>query len=131
MLQIRHILEKPTAGGMQFALENLPPNLDSYYQRTMQRIAKMPSSRRTLGMNTLLWLTYALAPATFAGLSEALTTPFSSTSINVSYGPSKQVIFQCTMGLAAIDDDIGLVRLVHHSVYEYLDEKNYDIFPDA
>ena len=116
---------------MQNALDQLPSDIDTYFDVTIERIAKLPKGRKALGMNTLMWLTHTFEPLKFSGLSEALAVPYSSDSIDVSFCPSRQVVLECSMGLVTVDDDTEVVKLVHHSVYEYLRSVSQNLFPSA
>lgn len=120
MLQIRTILDKPTAGEMEEALDQMPRDIGDAFEETLQRIKNQPDGQDTLGMNTLMWLAHARRPLLAAELSEALAIRLGSASLSSKFRPSQKRMVDCCMGLATVDEKSAVIRLMHHSVQEYL-----------
>ena len=128
VLQIETIINKPTAGEMDEALEKMPRGLEAAFNETLQRIQKQPDGQNTLGMNTLMWLTHARRPLLVTELSEALAIKTGASSLDSKFRPSQKRMIDCSMGLAVVDDKSSVIRLVHHSVQEYLYAQQSRVF---
>lgn len=120
MLQVKAVLDKPTAGEMEEALDRMPRDIEDAFGETLQRIQNQPDGQNTLGMNTLMWLADARRPLLVTELSEALAIRLGSASLNSKFRPSQKRMIDCCMGLATVDEESAVIRLIHHSVQEYL-----------
>lgn len=128
MLQIQTILNKPRAGEMEEALDQLPRDIEDAFGETLQRIQNQPDGQNTLGMNTLMWLAHAKRPLLVAELSEAIAIRPGSTSLNSKFRPSQKRMVGCCLGLATVDEKSAVIRLMHHSVQEYLHKYRSRVF---
>lgn len=105
---------------MEEALDQMPRDIDDAFGETLQRIQNQPDGQATLGMNTLMWLAHARRPLLVTELSEALAIRLGSASLNSKFRPSQKRMVDCCMGLATVDEKSAVIRLMHHSVHEYL-----------
>ena len=128
MLQIQTILNKPTAGEMEEALGQMPRDIEDAFGETLQRIQNQPDGQNTLGLNTLMWLAHARRPLLVAELSEAIAIRPGSASLNSKFRPSQKRMVDCCLGLAAVDEKSAVIRLMHHSVQEYLYKNRSRVF---
>ena len=120
VLHTQAVLTEPTLGGMEEALEKMPCGLNEALEITLQRIECQPNGRKNLGMSTLMWLAYAERPFRMAELADALAIRLGSEKFNPRLRPSRRQMVDCCMGLVTVDEESGIIRLVHHSVHEYL-----------
>ena len=105
---------------MEEALDQMPRDIEDAFGETLQRVQNQPDGRDTLGMNTLMWLAHARRPLLVTELSEALAIRLGSVSSNSKFRPSQKRMVDCCMGLATVDEKSAVIRLMHHSVHEYL-----------
>lgn len=131
MLQIQAILNEPTAGEMEEALEKLPHGLNGAFEETLQRIQRQPEGRKRLGMNTLMWVSHVKRPLHVEELSDALAVKMGEASLNPKYRPSQKLMVDCCLGLVTVDKESSIVRLVHYSVQEFFQEHQEQIFPHS
>ena len=129
MLQVQAILNEPTAGEMEEALVAMPRGLNDAFEETLQRIQKQPDGRKRIGLNALMWISHARRPLLVKELSEALAIKPGDKAVNPKYKPSQKLMVACCLGLATIDEESSVIRLVHYSVQEYFREHQNRIFP--
>lgn len=125
MLHVKTVLEEPTLGQMNEALDRLPQSLGAAFDKTMQRIEDQPHHRRQLAYHCLMWVSYARRPLMFGEISDALaiTTKPNLTSVDEAYKtyrPDQRKLTDCCHGLIVVDEKSMVVRLAHYSIHEYL-----------
>ncbi len=104
---------------MEEALLTMPTTLHDAIEETLVRIDRQPTSRRRLGLKTLMWISHSTRPLTVAELSGALTIRSGQTDLNPRYRPAKESIIECCLGLVTADEESSTIRLVHFSIQEY------------
>jgi len=103
--------------------------LDSVYVQTLQRIREQRGDRSRLGMEVLMWVSHSERPLKIDELCHALAVDIESTDLDPeNLRPQSTVLGSC-LGLAVVDAETSTVRLIHHTLQEYLSQS--DIFPDA
>ena len=122
-LQIRNIVNEPTAGEMEDALENMPHDLHQAFNQTLERIQRQPDGRKRLGMKVLLWISHAQGPLTVAELSEAMAIKSGNTSLDSRRRPSQNVMIECCLGLVTVDQESSSIRLVHYALQGIIEKK--------
>lgn len=128
-LQIQTVVNEPTAGEMEDALEALPHTLQDAFVETLARIQSQHNGRRRLGMNTLMFIFYAKRSLGAIELSEALAIRFGQYSLNPRYRPSQRSMVESCLGLVTIDEETSIVRLVHYTIQEYFRDHQKEVFP--
>lgn len=131
MLQIHAVLDSVSAGEMEEALDTMPQGLDDAFEETLQRIQVQPENRKTLAMNTLMWISHASRPLLMRELVDVLAIKSSERSLNKRNRPSQRLVLECCFGLVTLDEESSVIRLVHYSVQEYLLEHRAGIFPSG
>ena len=116
---------------MEDALASLSPSLDSAFEKTIQRIQRLPDSRKRLGIDILMWISHAKRPLDVAELSDALSVKPGQTTINPNYRPSPSIMLDCCQGLVTVDPKAARIHLAHYSIQEYLVKHSESLFPDA
>ena len=103
--------------------------LDNVYVQTLQRIREQKGGRSRLGMEVLMWVSHAERPLRIDELCHALAVDIQSTDLDPeNIRPQDTVLGSC-LGLAVVDAETSTVRLIHHTLQEYLSQSG--IFPDA
>ncbi|KAI4161902.1 MAG: hypothetical protein LQ342_004468 [Letrouitia transgressa] len=126
VLQLKHILQQPTAGEMRDALEQLPTDLYEAFEQTLKRVRLQPQGRRRIGVTTLTWLSQACRPLRLQELSEALAVRPKTSILDKTYCPSQQVIVEACKGLVIVDAATSAVHLIHYAVQEHLKAGHID-----
>ena len=130
-LQIESIVNEPTTGDMEDAIENKPHDLHQAFYQTLARIQRQPEGRKRLGMNVLLWLSHAQVSLNVAELSEAMAVKAGDTSLNSRRRPSQDMMIECCMGLATVDLENSSIHLVHYALQEFFRDQRKQVFPSG
>lgn len=98
----------------------------------MERIKSQDAEGRPkaeLALKTLMWLSTVKRPLTILELQHAIaTTP---NGIHLDELADTSFFTETCLGLATFDNETSIIRLVHLSVNEYLQERREAIFPRA
>lgn len=129
MLQLRAILNEPTPGEMEDALDSMSRDLMGAFEETIARIKSLPKNRAQLGMDVLMWLCHARRVLSTAELSDALAFRKGRGSKLAKYRPSLNMILECCHGLVIPSANTGFLELAHYSIQEYLEIHSPDLFP--
>lgn len=130
-LQIRTILDQITKADVKRTLLHLSTNLTQAFQSTIQRISNLSDTRRDLAFRTLMWISYARRPLTVSELQHAMALRLEDTDIDRDNFPSVRTLVDCCCGLVEVDHESSIIRLVHHSLEEYLRDHDHGLFKDA
>lgn len=130
-LQIQTIVNEPTTGEMEDALEAMPHDLHQAFYQTLARVQRQPDGRKRLGMNILLWVSHAQGSLTVTELSEAMAVKPGNTSLNPRRRPSQNIMIECCLGLVTVDRESSSVRLVHYALQEFFRDHREEIFPSG
>ena len=130
-LQINNILGQTNVDEVQQALETMPSGLADNLAMTIERIKKQQSQNQTrsrLAFLVLQWLATVRRPVTTKELQHALAARPGVRQLGALTDP-KFFVESC-FGLTIIDKETSVVRLVHFSVKEFLQEKRDELFDD-
>ncbi|KIW83537.1 hypothetical protein Z517_02782 [Fonsecaea pedrosoi CBS 271.37] len=130
-LQIKTILDQITKADVRRALLHLSTDLTHAFQSTMQRIFTLPKARRDLAFRTLMWVSHARRPMTVRELQHAMALRPEDHDLDRDNLPSVKMLIDCCCGLVEVDYESSIIRLVHHSLEEYLREHDHGLFTDA
>ncbi|KAK8123111.1 hypothetical protein PG984_011781 [Apiospora sp. TS-2023a] len=100
------------------------------YAITMDRICGQDDYRKKWALQTLGWLTYNKRPLKIVELQHALDMEHGRTSL----GPegdmfSVEYLSSICAGLVTVDNEYGVIRLVHYTTQEYLQSSTEQWFP--
>ena len=95
-------------------------DLDSVYSQTLQRIKEQKGDRSRLGMEVLMWVSYTERPLQIDELCHALAVDMQSTDLDSEKIPPQDTVLASCLGLAVVDTETSTVRLIHHTLQEYL-----------
>ncbi|KAI9776598.1 MAG: hypothetical protein M1839_009502 [Geoglossum umbratile] len=133
-LHMNTLVDQPTKGDIKEALQHLAngiDGLDKTYEQAMERIEGQGIWVRKLAKRILAWIIYAKRPLSTAELQHALATRLGTVNLDEDYLPSAQVLQSICSGLVTVDEQSGIVRLVHYTTQEYFERTRTTWFPDA
>jgi ankyrin repeat protein len=128
------LIGQPTKGDIKQTLQHLAKGLDGLdktYEQAMERINNQGIRIRGLANRILAWITHAKRPLSTAELQHALCVRPGTAGLDKDYLPSVQSLRSFCAGLVTIDEQSGIVRLVHYTTQQYFERKWTSWFPDA
>ncbi|OGM47366.1 hypothetical protein ABOM_003825 [Aspergillus bombycis] len=132
-LHLQSLANMITISEIKRALEMLPKESSTYkdaYDRIMHRIKQQPTSHRGLATRVLSWIFRARRALGIIELQHALAVTENSSTIDLDNIPTIDVIVDVCAGLVTADKSCGIVRLVHFTAQEYIDQCWTAWFPD-
>ena len=127
-LQIQTILNETTRRGMREALKELPPSLNDNLGQTLGRIKQQPARRAELALKTLEWIFLAKRPFSTKELCQGLSVRSGDVCVDEDGYPLPKHMVDYCLGLVALDEASGNIRLVHFTVQEYLNSEATKVF---
>lgn len=105
--------------------------LNLAYEQCIRRIYGQMPGMKTLAMRALLWITWAKRQLTMSELQHALATKTGKSEFDHGdLTPIEEIVSVCA-GLVTVDEESGIIRLVHYTTHQYL-ERSWDFwFPHA
>ena len=125
-LNIEEILRESTIYRRRERLSKMTPGwaalwaLEDAYGTTIERMKAQDGDKLRLGMAALMWIIHAERPLRAEELCHALGVELGSQDFNASNVPSASTLVGCCQGLITVDKETSIVRLIHHTVKEYL-----------
>ncbi|KAI3545393.1 hypothetical protein CSPX01_05037, partial [Colletotrichum filicis] len=100
------------------------------YDEAMKRIESQPSEHIELAFNILSWITGAKRPLEVRELQHALAVEEDGVEIDQDNITPVETMVSVCAGLITVNDQSGVVRLVHQTTQEYFEEKRHQLFPE-
>jgi ankyrin repeat protein len=97
----------------------------------MQRIEKQDTDSQELAKNVLSWIICAKRPLTPSKLQHALAVEPGDHELDVDNLPLIEDMVSVCAGLVTVDEESGIIRLVHYTTQEYFQQTQGHWFPDA
>jgi len=121
-LHIRAILRGTTIARRKNALESIKhgAGLGDAYGVTLERIKAQGEEWAKLAMVTLTWVCHSVRPLQVDELCDALAVEIGETDFDPENIPLIGTLLHCCQGLITVDGEASSVRLIHHTVQEYL-----------
>ena len=104
-------------------------DLDNVYDQTLRRIKEQGGSRSRLGMEVLMWVSHAERPLRIDELCHALAVKREATDLDIENVRPQDTVLGSCLGLAVVDKETSIVRLIHYTLQEYLSRPG--VLPDA
>ncbi|KAL6801754.1 ankyrin repeat-containing domain protein [Trichoderma sp. SZMC 28012] len=101
------------------------------YEQAIERIRDQKEGISKLAMRALAWVTLAKRQITTLELQHALATQGGMTTLSHDDLPDLSDITSACVGLLTIDEQSHIIRLVHYTAHEYLEETQNSWFPSA
>ena len=95
-------------------------NLDSVYAQTLKQVRDQSGDRSRVGIEVMMWISHAERPLRIDELRHALAVEMGSTDLDSENIPPEDTVIGSCLGLAVVDADTSTVRLIHHTLQEYL-----------
>ena len=126
-LNIEAILRESTIYRRRERLSKMTAGLglEDVYGTTIERVKAQDGDKSRLGMAALMWVIHAERPLRVEELCHALGVELGSKDFNPGNVPSASTLMGCCQGLITVDKETSSVRLIHHTVKEYLSAPPY------
>jgi ankyrin repeat protein len=118
------------------ALEMLPTGFQEYdkaydkaYEDAMERIGDQLHDEKQLAIQVLYWITCAKRPLTTSELEHALAVERDSSQFDDDNICLVEDMVSVCAGLVTIDEEVGIIRLVHYTTQQYLKRTQERWFP--
>ena len=95
-------------------------SLEDAYGGTLERIKAQGDQKSRLGMTALMWVCHSERPLGAEELCQALAVQIGATDCNTGDVSSIRTVLSCCQGLLMVDKEGSTVRLIHHTLQEYL-----------
>ena len=96
------------------------PSLEDTYGATLDRIKAQGGYKSRLGTTALMWICHSKRQLGTEELCQALAVEIESTDCSADDAPLIQTVLSCCQGFVVVDEEGSTVRLVHHTLREYL-----------
>jgi hypothetical protein len=116
------------------ALKNLTTGYRAYdyaYEDAMGRINGQIKDQKDLAKQVLSWITYAKRPLTITELQYILGIEVGEPQLDEDNLPDIENIVSVYTGLVIIDEESGIIRLVHYIIQEYFERMQRQWFPNT
>ena len=120
--QIDYLCSLPNDRARREALSDLPPDLNSTYERMLDRIDRKTMLVRTLVRDTLRWLVLCKEPLATNSLREALAISCDTDFIDEERKPSESSILRNCGSFVRRSADWESIELAHFTVQEFLEK---------
>ena len=97
----------------------------------MERINGQIKDQEELAKQVLSWITCAKRPLTTTELQHALGVEVGESELDKENLSEIEDIVSVCAGLVTIDEESGIIRLVHYTTQEYFERTQRQWFPDA
>jgi hypothetical protein len=101
------------------------------YEDAMQRIEGQDKDSRQLALDVLSWIVCAKSPLHTSELQHALAVEVSEPELDKYNLPQVEEMASVCGGLVTVDEESGIIRLVHYTTQEYFQQTQAHWFPDA
>jgi ankyrin repeat protein len=119
---------------MKDVLKNLPTGPKAYdytYEEAMKRIAGHDADSEELAKQVLLWITCSKRPLSTSELQYALAVEVGKAELDEENLPQLEDMVSVCAGLVTVDEESGIIRLVHYTTQEYFERTQRQWFPNA
>ncbi|CVK85104.1 related to ankyrin [Fusarium mangiferae] len=133
-LHFQSVSTKKTLKKIKDALNSLsggPKAYDIAYKKAMERIAGQDQDSKELATQVLSWITCARRVLKTSELQHALAVEENDLELNKENIPQIDDMVSVCSGLVTVDDNSGVIRLVHYTTQEYLERTRGQWFPIA
>lgn len=117
---MQSILEAMTRAEIRKSIRNLSTNLGQAFINTMRRIDNEPKTRREVARKALMWIYHSCRPLLIDELRFALAIQVGEKMFDSDNMIQAKLIIDCCLGLVVIDNGSSVVRLVHHTLQDFL-----------
>ncbi|RYP92526.1 hypothetical protein DL770_001392 [Monosporascus sp. CRB-9-2] len=101
------------------------------YERTMERVNRQKAGCKKLAMMVLSWITCAKRPLSTLELQHALAVRVGQSKLDNGDLPQTEDLISVCAGLVTVDEESGIIRLIHYTTQEYFERAGNRWFPNA
>lgn len=123
------LANQTSARNVYRALECLPDKLKDTFHDAMERTGAQPKEHSKLAIQVISWIFFAKRPLLVAELREALSVEYGDKRLDRSGCHEVDLFLDVCCGLVSIDEQDNVIRLVHYSFQQYLEENCETLFP--
>ena len=103
------------------ALEKLPPDLQTTYERILERVNLSNEENQLIVKRRLCWILWAVSPLPLSALAEALSVNIGDTTLDREAIIDTEAILQWCASLARQPPGVDTLELTHYTVKEFLE----------
>ena len=104
---------------------------DYAYKEAMERIECQVADSQELAKQVLSWIICAKRPLTTLELRHALAVEIGESELDEENLPEIEDMVSVCAGLAIVDEESDIIRLVHYTTQEYFERTQMSWFPNA
>ncbi|KUL92164.1 hypothetical protein ZTR_02447 [Talaromyces verruculosus] len=133
-LHLSSLRGKSSPKAIRTALQKLHTGSEAYdhaYKDAMERIEQQGTEKRDLAKNILSWITCAKRRLTVDALVRAVAVEIGLSYLDEENLSDMQYMMSVCAGLIAVDEESGIIRLIHYTTQEYFERTWQTWFPDA
>ncbi|KAH6696629.1 ankyrin repeat protein, partial [Leptodontidium sp. MPI-SDFR-AT-0119] len=125
---------KKSPKAIRNALKKLPTGSEAYdsaYKDAMERIEGQLADEEELAKQVLSWITCAKRPLGTSELEHALAVEINESQLDIENLCRVEDMISICAGLVTIDEESGIIRLVHYTTQEYFERTQRQWFSNA
>ncbi|KAF4631670.1 hypothetical protein G7Y89_g6454 [Cudoniella acicularis] len=133
-LHLDSLKGKKSPKAIRNSLRSLPTGSEAYdnaYKDAMERIEGQLVDEEHLAKQVLSWITCAKRPLTTSEIEHALAVEIGESQLDIENICRVQDMVSMCAGLVTVDEESGIVRLVHYTTQEYFERTQEKWFPNA
>ncbi|EAU36770.1 conserved hypothetical protein [Aspergillus terreus NIH2624] len=133
-LHFDSVKAKKTVKRILETIKSLSKGSEAYnhaYKDAMQRIEGQDRDSRQLAMDVLSWIVCAKSRLNTSQLQHALAVEAGEPELDKYNLPQVEDMVSVCAGLVTVDEESGIIRLVHYTTQEYFQQTQTHWFPDA
>ncbi|KAH6718299.1 hypothetical protein BKA61DRAFT_599405 [Leptodontidium sp. MPI-SDFR-AT-0119] len=133
-LHLDSLVGKRSAKAIRTAIAQLPTGTNVYdcaYNDAMKRIEGQLQDQEELAKQVLSWITCAKRPLTTLELQHALAIEVGDSELDKENIPQVEDMVSACAGLVTVNEESGIIRLVHYTTQEYFERTQRQWFPNA
>ncbi|PCG99584.1 Hypothetical protein PENO1_002190 [Penicillium occitanis (nom. inval.)] len=133
-LHLGSLKGKSSPKAIRTALRKLHTGSEAYdhaYKDAMERIEQQGTEKKDLAKNILSWITCAKRRLTIDELVHAVAVEIGLSYLDEENLSDMQYMISVCAGLVAVDEESGIIRLIHYTTQEYFGRTWQTWFPKA
>lgn len=121
-------MKKHNKRDIRLALQNLPKELNTTYDRIMQRIWNQNEEDVELAKNVFTWILHSFRPLKVVELQHALAIHPETKELDEEALIDEELLLSVCGGIIIVDHESRIIRLVHYTAQEYFQRTKIKTF---
>ncbi|KAL9607516.1 MAG: hypothetical protein Q9167_007571 [Letrouitia subvulpina] len=133
-LHLDSLVGKRSRKAIRSALEKLASGSEAYdnaYEDAMKRVEGQIKDKEELAKQILMWITCARRPLETLELQHALAVEVGNSELDEDNFPQVEDMVSVCAGLVTVDEESGIIRLVHYTTQKYFERTQTLWFSNA